>query len=179
MLGDTAYGSGEALAALERAGHTPIIKPGPLRAAVEDGFTVDDFIADEDAGTVTCPNQITRPISATRTVTFGKACTGCPFRARCTTSATGRKMTLRPHDALQRAHRIRSKDPDFQAVYRRHRPMVERSIAWLARGNRRVPYRGVTKNNAWLHHRTAAINLRRLIVLGLTCHQGSWTLATS
>lgn len=31
--------------------------------------------------------------------------------------------------------------------HRRHRPMVERSIAWLTRKCRRVPYRGVEKNN--------------------------------
>jgi Transposase DDE domain/Transposase domain (DUF772) len=179
VLGDSAYGSGEALAALQEAGHTPIIKPGPLRSAVEGGFTVDDFQIDEDAATATCPNQVTRPISPTRKVTFGKACQDCPLRARCTTAATGRKLTLRPHDALQRAHRVRAKDPQFQKIYRRHRPMVERSIAWLTRGNRRVPYRGITKNNTWIHHRVAALNIRRLLALGLTHHQGIWTLATT
>jgi hypothetical protein len=46
--------------------------------------------------------------------------------------------------------------------------MVERSIAWLTRGQRQVPYRGVIKNDAWLHLRVAAINLRRLLTLGLT-----------
>jgi hypothetical protein len=35
---------------------------------------------------------------------------------------------------------------------------VERSIAWLVRGNRRVRYRGVIKNHAWLHHRIAGLN---------------------
>jgi hypothetical protein len=178
VLGDSAYGSGEALAALEQVGHTPIIKPGPLRSAVEGGFTVDDFTVDEDAGTVTCPNQVTRPISPTRKVTFGKACKGCPLRAQCTTSATGRNMQLRPHDALQRTHRIRAKDSVFQATYRRHPPMVERSIAWLTRSNRRVPFRGTTKNNAWIHHRVAALNLRRMIALGLTRHNGTWALIT-
>ena len=62
MLGDTAYGSGQARADLAAAGHTAIIKPGPLRPAVPGGFTVDDFAVDEPAGTVTCPNGVTRPI---------------------------------------------------------------------------------------------------------------------
>ena len=57
--------------------------------------------------------------------------------------------------------------------------MVERTIAWLTRGNRRVPYRGIERNNNWLHHRAAAINLRRLITLGLTITNGTWTLATA
>ena len=65
----------------------------------------------------------------------------------------------------------------IQALYRQHRPMVERTIAWLTRGARRVPYRGVAKNDAWLHHRAAALNLRRLLNLGLTLQNTAWTLA--
>jgi Transposase DDE domain len=52
--------------------------------------------------------------------------------------------------------------------------MVERTIAWLTRGNRRLRYRGVAKNDAWLHLRVAAINLRRLLNLGLTGTDGQW-----
>jgi hypothetical protein len=142
VLGDSAYGSGEALSSLQKAGHTPIIKPLPLRPALEGGFTAEDFTVDEDAGTVTCPNGLTRAMTKNRTVTFGVACKDCPLRARCTTAKTGRSLLIHIHDQLQRAHRETAKDPDFQSVYRRHRPMVERSIAWLTRGNRRVPYRG-------------------------------------
>jgi hypothetical protein len=46
--------------------------------------------------------------------------------------------------------------------------VVEHSIAWMTPGHRRGPYRGVTKNDAWLHLRAAAIDLRRLLPLGLT-----------
>lgn len=62
-------------------------------------------------------------------------------------------------------------------MYRAKRPLVERSIAWLTRGNRRLRYRGVAKNNAWLHHRVVALNLRRLLTLGLTSTDGTWALA--
>jgi IS5 family transposase len=179
VLGDSAYGTGEALAALERAGHTPVIKPWPLRPAVEGGFTAEDFTIDESAGTVTCPNGVTRTMTRTRNAVFGKACADCQLQARCTTAKDGRTMHLHPHASLQRAHRERAKNPDWQQVYRRHRPMVERSIAWLTRGNRRVPYRGITKNNAWIHHRAAGLNLRRMITLGLTWNEGSWALAPS
>lgn len=55
--------------------------------------------------------------------------------------------------------------------------MVERTLAWLTRGNRRVPYRGVVKNDAWFHHRAAAVNLRRLVTHGLTSQHGTWVLA--
>jgi hypothetical protein len=126
---------------------------------------------------VTCPNQITRPITGTRAVIFGAACRDCPLRDRCTTSATGRTLRLHPHDALQRAHRARAQAPEFQAAYRRHRPMVERSISWLvAGGNRRLRFRGTRLNDLWLHHRAAALNLRRLLALGLTSNGISWAL---
>ena len=45
------------------AGHTAVIKPRPVKPAVEGGFTIDDFTADEHAGTVTCPAGVTRRIS--------------------------------------------------------------------------------------------------------------------
>jgi hypothetical protein len=35
----------------------------------------------------------------------------------------------------------------------------------------------VLKNDAWLHLRVAAINLRRLLTLGLTRTDGTWILA--
>ncbi len=54
--------------------------------------------------------------------------------------------------------------------------MVERSIARLTRGNRKVRYRGVTKNGHQLHHRAAAINLRRLVTLGLAHDGTAWAL---
>jgi len=177
VLGDSAYGTGEMLNALDEAGHDAVIKPWPLRPAVEGGFTLDDFRYDDQGRTVTCPNGVTRPVTRTRSVVFGTACRGCPLRTRCTTSRTGRTINLHPHEQLQRRHRRRAKDPTFQQLYRDKRPMVERSIAWLVRGNRRVPYRGVAKNHAWLQHRVAALNLRRLLALGLTLHNGAWQLA--
>jgi hypothetical protein len=166
VLADSAYCTGDALAALDAAGHAAVIRPRPLPAAVPGGFTIDDFTVDEAAGTATCPAGHTRPVTPARSVTFGAACRDCPLRPRCTTAAAGRTLTLLPRDALLRAHRARAAAPEFREAYRRHRPMVERSIAWLVRGCRRVPYRGVTANNSWLRLRAAAVNLRRLLALG-------------
>jgi hypothetical protein len=181
VLGDTAYGTGDARAELRDRGHTAIIKPAPLRPAVEGGFTTEDFTIDEQAGTATCPNGITRPITRTRAVTFGVACRDCPLRARCTTSKSGRTLHLHPHDALLRQARRDWRDnPQLRQTYRRHRPMVERSIAWLIgpKGRcRKLRYRGVTTANWWLHTRMAALNLRRLLNLGLVRHTETWALA--
>ena len=176
VLGDSAYGSGPMLAAVTAAGHVPVIKPMPLSRAVPNGFTIDDFTINDHAGTITCPAGITRTITRKGTATFGAACSGCPLKAQCTTAARGRKMVIHPNHQLQREHRVRAADPDFQAVYRQHRPMVERSIGWMTRGARRVPYRGVAKNNAWWVTRAAGINLKRLLTLGLTIRDGAWAI---
>lgn len=177
VLGDSAYGTGPMLAALATAGHTAVIKPWPTRSVIPGGFTTADFTVDSVADTLTCPAGHTVPITTRkRAAKFGARCADCPLRARCTTSPRGRAVLIGEYDALQRAHRARASTEDFQAAYRRHRPMVERSIAWLTRGHRRVPYRGTAKNDAWLHLRVAAINLRRLLNMGLTNTDGQWAL---
>jgi hypothetical protein len=178
VLADSAYGTGDALDAITGAGHVPLVKPWPTKPAVPAGLHIDEFIVDEETGTVTCPAGRVKTITPSRSVTFGVACRDCPLRQRCTTSRDGRSLTLHEHDRLQREHRQRAKDPQWQATYRQHRPMVERSIAWLVRGgNRKVRYRGTAKNNHWLHNRTAGLNLRQLINLGLDRSQGTWILA--
>jgi hypothetical protein len=178
VMGDSAYGTGEALDALDLAGHQVLIKPWSLQPAVPGGFTIDDFTFDLTGKTVTCPAGRCVPLSPNGAASFGSRCTDCPLRAQCTTARRGRTLKIGEHFTLQRAHRERATDPAWQDEYRQHRPMVERSIAWLtARGNRKVRYRGITKNNAWLHHRSASLNLRKLLNLGLQQHQGTWILA--
>lgn len=177
VLGDSAYGTGPMLAALAAAGHVATIKPWPLRHPIPGGFTAADFTVDEANRTVTCPAGHTVGFTPTKRIArFHDRCTACPLRARCTTSPTGRAVLLATHDGLQRAHRARAATSEFRTAYRQHRPMVERSIAWLTRGQRRLRYRGVAKNNAWLHLRAAAINLRRLLTLGLHTYTSTWTM---
>lgn len=177
VLGDSAYASGQLRAELAGRGHADLVKPAPSRSALPGGFTVDDFTVDHAAGTATCPAGVTKKISPAGNAIFNTACTACPLRTRCTRSRTGKTLKIRPHDAIQRAARRAAREPAWQAEYRQHRPMVERSIAWLVRGNRKLRYRGVIKNDHWLHHRAAAINLRRLIVLGLDYDGTAWALS--
>jgi hypothetical protein len=177
VLGDSAYATGDMLHTLDAQKWTPLLKPWPIKPAVEGGFTIDDFVYDADNNTLTCPGDVTRTVSPQGRATFKAACRSCPVRAQCTSAAAGRTVMLGVHHQLQREHRVRATDDGFQTAYRTHRPMVERSIAWLTRGNRRVPYRGIEKNNNWLHHRVAALNLRRLLALGLTVQNGTWVLA--
>jgi Transposase domain (DUF772) len=81
--GDSAYGTGDLRGAIDDTDtDEAVIKPKPLQAPVEGGFTVDDFTVDEPAGTVRCPAGNTRPISKTRVATFGALCRDCPLIAR-------------------------------------------------------------------------------------------------
>jgi len=178
VLADSAYGGGETRACLRSAGHEQAIKAIPLRRAVPGGFDRDDFIVDHDARTVTCPNNITVTTTATGIATFGVRCRGCPLRGQCTTAKDGRTIRIREHDAELVEARRAWREGDFTADYRRWRPMVEQAIAWLVtRGHRRARYRGVERNQLGLSHRVAAINLRRLVNLGLTRDGPTWILS--
>jgi len=175
VLGDGAYGSGEALASLVTAGHEPAVKPFPISAS-KGVFPRDAFVVDEVAGTATCPAGHTVAITRTRRAVFGRRCAQCPLRPCCTTRERGRTLQLHRYDALLVESRRAWREGEFAAAYRRWRPMVERSIAWLvSHGNRRVRFRGVARNQLGLSTRVAALNLRRLIALGLE-HRDGWVL---
>ena len=178
VLADSAYGSGAVRAGLRADGHDQAIKPMPLQRPVPGGFHRDDFIIDHEARTATCPAGHTVTIALKGNATFGARCRDCPLQARCTTAKAGRKLQIGPHDAELVAARRAWNEETFTDDYRQHRPMVERSIAWLvARGNRRVRYRGIERNHAGLTVRVAAINLRRLVNLGLTQTSTGWKLS--
>jgi IS5 family transposase len=175
VLADAAYGSGETRVRLRRGRHRLAIKPWPM--ANTGRFGRDDFSVDHAAGTATCPAGQTVSISAKGIASFGNRCRACQLRERCTTRQRGRELKLRAHDAELVEARRAWRDGDFAQDYRRWRPMVERSLAWLVRPGRRVAYRGTARNRIWLAHRAAAVNLQRLITLGLR-HDHTWRLAT-
>ena len=183
-LADSAYGTGALRAGLEERGITAVIKPPPLRTAVPGGHSIDDFDIDyshdpqtgDFSGTVTCPEGITVAISAAGTATFGRHCHRCPQRSRCTTAKAGRSIQVHPHHDLLAAARAQARTTEFADDYRTHRPMAERSIAWLVRRARRCPYLGVANNRHWLRLRAAAVNLQRLTSLGLHHNGTHWAI---
>jgi Transposase DDE domain len=150
------------------------IKAIPLRATVPGGFDRDDFVIDHDARTATCPAGHTVGVTAKGNAIFGWRCRACPLAERCTASRSGRTLAISVHDRELVQARRAWREGDFAEAYRRWRPMVERSIAWLvAGGHRRVRYRGIQRNRLGLSLRVAAVNLRRLVNLGLG-HNGAW-----
>jgi IS5 family transposase len=176
VLGDAAYGGGQTRKDLDDAGHATAIKPAPLRPAVPGGFDRDDFAVDHDNRTVTCPNGETVAITDKGNATFGARCATCPLRDRCTTSRSGRSLHISEHDRYLVAARAQATTAKFQQTYRL-RPLIERSIAWLMKdGHRRCRYRGVARNQLGFSLRVAAVNLQRLLTLGLGYDNG-WTIA--
>jgi hypothetical protein len=188
VYGDSAYGAGEVLAHLHA--HDIDIKTKVQPPVAPAGkFTKDQFTIDLDAATVTCPNGTTIPI---RPVTghnrhaaraeFGKACTGCPLRERCTASKTGRQITISRWETHLVEARTRQRDPVWQADYRATRPKVERKLAHLTRrrhGGRRARMRGQARIAADFTLLAAATNLARLATLQLSHHTTGWTLNTA
>ena len=180
VLADSAYGSGPVRANLAEQGHTAIIKPWPLGRNPNlgaDQFRRDDFVIDYVQRTVTCPAGQTVAITTAGNAVFGWRCTTCPSRHRCTSAKDGKTFKTTEHDELLAAARADWRAGTNLADYRQHRPMVERAIAWLvANGNRRVRFRGVERNRLGLSMRVAALNLRRLLNLGLHHGPTGWAI---
>ena len=126
---------------------------------------------------MTCPAGHTVRLRPGGTAPFSKRCNGCPLRARCTTSKNGRTIAVDQYHDLRAANKTRWAKDETRNTYQNLRPSVERTIAWLTRHRaRRVPYRGIIRNQQWLTTRTAAINLQRLINLGLAHTTTGWVL---
>ena len=184
VYGDAAYGAGEFLGQLDDADIEAMVKTQPP-TNTGGRFTKDAFDIDLDNDTVTCPNQATAPIRRNSdgdgTANFGTACAGCPLAAQCTTSKSGRKITVSRHERLLARARAAHTEPDRRADYRATRPKIERKLAHLMRhrhGGRQARMRGRTKIAADFKLLAAAANLARLSVLAIrSTGPGTWVAA--
>jgi hypothetical protein len=186
VYGDAAYGAGDVLQQLEEAGIEAMTKVQPP-VAPGGMFTKDEFDINLAAQTVTCPNGITIPVRPVRgdkklagRAEFGLHCRTCPLADMCTTSKSGRRISISRHEARLTAARIRQRDQAWKADYQATRPKVERKLAHLVRrrhGGRRARMRGTLRIAADFALLAAAVNLARLARLGLTHGRGGWTLS--
>ena len=87
------------------------------------------------------------PLPLGEVVKFPAAtCARCALRERCTTSASGRSVTIHPDEALLQELRERQQTPQGRAKLR-ERVAVEHALAHVGRWQgRRARYRGVRKN---------------------------------
>jgi len=183
ILGDSAYASGATRKALLEKGFTLMAKCPPIRNAT-GGFTKEQFAIDLLARTVTCPAghvaMITERPDNSGVARFALHCRTCPLRSSCTRSDAGRSIAINQHEAILQQARKAQADPEWTAVYRANRPLVERKIAHLVRrgwGGRRGRTRGLLRIATDLDTRASAINWARLATLGLSFGPSGWMLA--
>ena len=110
-------------------------------------FAKDQFSLDFAAGQLTCPAGVAMPFEPGKTVRFPKdTCAACPLRARCTSSAAGRSVSIHPDEALLAGLRRRQQTPAGRAKLR-ERTQVEHALAHVGHWQgRRARYRGTRKN---------------------------------
>jgi hypothetical protein len=185
VYGDSAYGAGVVLDALDQAGARIMCKiQAPSNTAGR--FSRDAFEIDLQAGHVSCPAGQTATFGAIekdggRTARFS-SCQDCPLRSACTASAAGRTIHIDAHEPVRAKARQRQADPAWQHDYKATRPTVERKLSHLMRrkhGGRRARMRGTVKIDADFRLLASAINLRRLATLTLTGRPGGGWAITS
>ncbi|WP_369175063.1 IS1182 family transposase [Streptomyces sp. R28] len=154
---------------------------GPVKSttvkaqATGDIFGNTRFTIDWDQRQAVCPggrtsvvwrearSQFDAPVTRVRFA--ARHCDPCELRTSCTSSRTGRNLTLRPkteHDILQQA-RVEQDTDHWRRRYG-HRAGVEGTVSQgvQAFGLRRSRYRGLAKTQLQHHFTGAAVNLARI-----------------
>lgn len=154
LMGDTAYGSGDARVAMAER-EIEMFAKAPPDAGRKGFFGKDRFLVDLDAGSVTCPagvttfNHHTRRDAQKRPISIyqfeAETCAACPLHAACTTNPRGRTVRLHYREAVLQEARAVQRTEAFEETYAT-RSAVERNIAQLTHhGARRARYRGLAK----------------------------------
>ena len=110
-------------------------------------FPKTAFALDWERHALQCPGGVTMPFEPGGSVKFPAAtCAGCALRPRCTTSASGRSVSIHPDEALLQELRERQQTPQGRAKLR-ERVAVEHALAHIGHWQgRRARYCGVRKN---------------------------------
>jgi hypothetical protein len=110
-------------------------------------YAKTDFTLDFTTGRLTCPAGVTMAFEPGTTVRFPKnTCAACPLRDRCTTSGSGRSVSIHPDEALLAELRQRQATAAGRAQLR-ERVQVEHALAHIGHWQgRRARYRGTRKN---------------------------------
>jgi Transposase DDE domain len=129
-------------------------------------FSKSAFHLDWERHELPCPGGELMPFVPGEVVNFPAAtCARCALRERCTTSASGRSVTIHPDEALLQELRERQQTPQGRAKLR-ERVAVEHALAHVGHWQgRRARYRGVRKNVFDLRRCAVVHNLHVLMRL--------------
>ena len=143
------------------------VRPGPY-------FPKSAFQLDWERHELRCPGGETMPFEPGGVVKFPAAtCVHCALRDRCTTSASGRSVSIHPDEALLQELRERQQTPQGRAQLR-ERVAVEHALAHVGHWQgRRARYRGVRKNVFDLRRCAVVHNLHVLMRLPPTERQAA------
>jgi transposase len=150
VIADKGHHSGENLAGLvERELLGLISSPNTQRG--QPGFRREDFIYDAASDTFICPvgmllrrrkgeERVSRQYQAR-----GRQCRACPHFGVCTTSKTGRSLSVPVHEELIQANRERAHDPELRPLLQIRRQRGEGPFGYFKHfgGLRRFAGRGL------------------------------------
>lgn len=122
-----------------------VCKAWPVRNGKH--FTKNAFTLDWEQGLIHCPNQVVVPFQVGKVVRFPTdSCAICPLRAHCTTSKTGRSVSVHPDEQLLQELRQRQMTSSGR-VKLRERVAVEHTLAHIGQWQGdRARYIGTRKN---------------------------------
>jgi len=132
-------------------------------------FPKTAFQLDWERYELRCPGGESMPFTPGEVVQFPAAtCASCALRERCTTSASGRSVSIHPDEALLQELRERQGTPQGRAQLR-ERVAVEHALAHVGHWQgRRARYCGVRKNVFDLRRCAVVHNLHVLMHLPQT-----------
>ena len=162
--GDCAYGGGPTRSEFAEAGRELLAKV-PKEVSRNGLFVKSDFDIDLENDRVSCPaGKTTTTFSTspegTKTFTFGSVCADCPLRSACTTSRSGRSVSVHPQEARLRAARAYQKTSEGKARLRK-RVVVEHRLARLGQlGIGQARYRSRVKTRFQLMVASSLANFR-------------------
>lgn len=121
-------------------------------------FTKTAFTLDWDNQTICCPNQVTLPFAVGGKVQFLKhICASCPLKENCTTSRTGRSVSIHPDEPLFQELKQRQLTPTG-CTKLLERVAVEHSLSHIGRWQGdQARYVG-TRKNLFDLRRTAVVH---------------------
>jgi transposase len=136
VVADKGHHSGENLAGLEERGLLGLIS-SPNTQRGQPGFRREDFTYDANSDTFLCPvgmllrrrkgeERVSRQYQAR-----GRECRACPHFGVCTTSKTGRSLSVPVHEALIQANRQRVHDPELRPLLQIRRQRGEGPFGYL------------------------------------------------
>lgn len=110
-------------------------------------FNKSAFTLDWHSGLIHCPHQVAVPFHQGQVVHFpADVCASCPLRQRCTTSQTGRSVSIHPDESLLQELRQRQATA-MGRVKLRERVSVEHTLAHIGRWQgRSARYIGSRRN---------------------------------